>query len=843
MRKLFLPAGLAAVFFTCLCLSLLPKNENAAAARSGNTFESPTEALDALQTLTKSRAYPNLDIPPAAYAQAWEFYRANFGGENSRMASSTFPGSWTSIGPNNIGGRTLCVALQPNDTGTVWMGSASGGLWKSTSGGMGQNAWTYVPTGFPILGVSSIAFHPTNPNIMFIGTGETYNYGTSTNGLTFRTTRGTHGMGIFKSTDGGATWTPSLNWTYQQNRGIWEILFNPLNPNTLYAATTEGVYKSTDLGVTWNQSLSAEMVTDLVIHETDTAMLMAGVGNLVSQNKGIYRTTNSGQTWSILNNGLPANTHTGRITLSLWDDDNDVAIAIINDAFNTVGVYKTTNKGNSWTQTSNQDLTGYQGWYAEGILIKPGDQNQVLVGGIDMHKSNTGGSNFFTVSGMTWGPDHVHSDIHDVIANPFDPNKVYIATDGGLYRSDDFGSTYYDCNDGYVTSQFYIGSISATDPFMALGGLQDNFTNQFFGMTYWQPVLGGDGSWNAIDPTDDWIQYASYQYLNVIKSYDRGQSFQDQIIYSPANPGGGSPAAFLAPFIVSPSATNVLYAGGDSLIRSNDGGMSWSVMGNVPLDNGNFILSIACSATDEDSIYVATAPDYGPMHVYRSSDGGSTTTDISAGLPDRFPRRIAVNPDNSREVYVVFSGFGTGHVFKSTNAGGTWTDISTSLPDVPFHSILIDPDFTNVIYAGCDFGLFVSTDGGATWVAHNSGMPDATMIFDLVASPSDRSLMAFTHGRGVYTRSLNDVVTGIAPVTGSIPFTLFPNPANEVLNVSLRQSEAAFLRIYNLQGQLLREEIVAGPRTLLDVSALPAGAYLLQLESKGKRSAKRFIKS
>ncbi|TND09897.1 MAG: Glycosyl hydrolase [Bacteroidetes bacterium] len=826
----------AAVIMVAFSVKSPEKSRSISAARKKEHRESPTEALDALQFLSLSRSYPNVDIPPDAYGKAWEFYRQHFAPAPNRAAAI---GNWTSIGPNNMGGRTLCVVLQPNDTGTVWLGSASGGLWKSTTGGIGQNAWTYVPIGYPVLGVSSIAFHPTNPNIMFIGTGETYNYGTSTNGLTDRTTRGTHGMGIFKSTDGGLTWTPSLNWMYQQNRGIWEIVFNPLNPNTLYAATTEGVYKSTDLGASWNSVLNAQMVTDLVIHKTDTAILMAGVGNMNSTGKGLYRTTNSGQNWSIVANGLPANTHDGRITISLWDDNNDVAIAQVANAFNTVGFYTTADKGLTWTPRSTQDVMSYQGWYSEGMVIKPGMSSSILAGGVELHESADGGNNFSTTAGFG---EWLHSDIHDVILNPLNPDHVYIATDGGLYRSNDFGQTVYSCVDGYVTTQFYIGSVSATDPNIALGGLQDNFTNQYLGTNYWTlGVLGGDGCYNAIDPTNDYTQYAAYQNLNVFVSYDQGQSFWDQIINTPASAFGNNPAAFLAPYILAPSSPAVMYAGSEDLNKSIDGGMSWNPLGNTPFDpDGNDILSLAVSHTNPDTLYVATAPDLGPLKVYRTDNGGTSFTSITGSLPNRFPRRIAVNPQNSKEVYIVFSGFGTGHVFKSTNAGATWTDISTSLPDVPFHCLTVDPDYPNIIYAGSDFGIFASTDGGTTWTAHNTGFHDATMVFDLVISPSDRGLMAYTHGAGVYKRSLNDLV-GIQPAGGSVfLFHVYPNPADEKITVGF-EGRSGMLRLHDLHGKRVLEKNIV-PGESVDISALPAGAYLLDLQVNGNRSVKKIMK-
>src|ERR1035437_3314287 len=480
--------------------------------------ESKTEAIDALQFLSASYAYPNKDVPADAFGKAYDFYKQNFMSQTNKM---DMVGSWSNIGPRNCGGRTLCVVLSPTDTGTVWLGSASGGLWKSTTGGIGANAWTYVPTGFPVLGVSTIAFMPGNSQTMIIGTGETYAYGISTNGLVERTTRGTFGIGILKSTDGGNTWSQVLNWTYQQNRGVWDIKFNPLKPTEVYAATTEGIYKSTDGGNIWNSVNAVQMAMNLLIDPVDTNIIYCGVGNLSSPNKGLYKSSNSGLTWGILTNGLPSNNRAGRIILAINPLNHKTVLAHICDAFNTIKFYISRNQGVSWTAQSPQDIATYQGWYAKGLMYKTNDSTKVLTGGVDVYYSFDQANNFAKVSNVNWNSDFSHSDVHDIISNPLNANKIYVATDGGLFRSNNFGTSYYECTGGYVTTQFYIGSVSAQDPNMALAGAQDNYTWQYTGTSSWTSEIGGDGCYAAIDPSNDNNQFGAYQYLNVYKSTDQ----------------------------------------------------------------------------------------------------------------------------------------------------------------------------------------------------------------------------------------------------------------------------------------------------------------------------------
>ncbi|HET6992881.1 MAG TPA: T9SS type A sorting domain-containing protein, partial [Bacteroidia bacterium] len=293
--------------------------------------------------------------------------------------------------------------------------------------------------------------------------------------------------------------------------------------------------------------------------------------------------------------------------------------------------------------------------------------------------------------------------------------------------------------------------------------------------------------------------------------------------------------------------TSRIYAGGTGFIRSDDDGATWPTVSADPIDNGNYVLSIAVSATHEDSVYMATAPDISPMKLMLSVDGGNNFVDRSAGLPNRYPRRIAVDPRNSQVVYVVFAGFGTGHVFKSINAGVTWTDISTNLPDVPFHCVMMDPQFPNVVYVGSDMGIYVSTDAGTTWTTFNTGIPDWTMVYDLVPCAANRSFLCFTHGHGAWTRSLNDMVAGVENVTQT-PFTIsvFPNPATENVNLVFGESTGPVkITIRDMQGKrVFSKEITldpASPDIRIDAGEWANGCYIIQAVNGNKTGTQRIL--
>jgi photosystem II stability/assembly factor-like uncharacterized protein len=805
--------------------------------------EGKTEAIDALQFISRSRAFPNADVPGDAYGKAWSFYQTHYLNTKEDRMKHITSGGWTNFGPNNVGGRTLSIAIDPTNDSVVYMGSASGGLWKSITGGIGVNAWTYIPTGFPVLGVASIAINPSNHNEIYIGTGETYDYGTSLNGLVDRTTRGCAGIGILKSTDGGITWRQSLNWMFLQNCCVWDIIFNPLNTKSLYAATTEGVFKTLDSGATWTNVLNQQMVTDMVIHKVDTNIVFAGVGNLNSANKGLYTTTNSGGTWSVVGGGLPANTQNGRIIVSNYATNNDIMMCEVCNDFSTVGIFTSINKGVTWTPVSPPtEVASWQGWYARGLLMQPGNHNNVIMGGVYLFGSSSFGNNLSEIN-----PNIYHSDIHNIIADPMDSNKIFVITDGGLFRSDDFGGSFYDCNDGYVSSQLYIGAVSSTNASLAIAGFQDNYTNQYNNSVYWNSVIGGDGTSCAIDNTNDQVQYGCYQYMNVYMTYDAWTFSTNYVLQSPSNANGGNPAAFMAPLALCPSNNNYLYTGGDSLVVTNDGGITWNSMGPIPLDNGNVILSIGVSSTSTDTVFCGTVPNEGldSCHIFRSYDGGNSFTNITGTLPNRYPRQITVNPSNSREVYIAYSGFGSGHLFKSQDAGHTWTDISTTLPDIPFHCIMVDPYIPNNLYAGCDFGVFASYDDGATWTALDNGFPDVVMVFDLVYSPADRTMLAFTHGHGAYRIALPSPA-GLNPAIPTIAsLNVYPNPARSSINISIQNNIACStkLSLYDMQGKLIlsKQESFAKGINIININCanLASGSYLLVSDDGTRKVTKK----
>ncbi|MHC5212726.1 MAG: WD40/YVTN/BNR-like repeat-containing protein [Planctomycetota bacterium] len=730
-------------------------------------------AYRALSFWGDSRAYPARDIPRDAYARAWEAAQPAFVSPSVQVSRpQPDPGiGWTALGPNNNGGRTLTVAFDPGDPDTVWAGAASGGLWRSTTGGVGASAWQYVDTGHPVLGVSTIAFAPDDPDVLYIGTGEVYNVAKSGDLEADRRTRGSYGIGILKSTDGGASWVKSLDWSYNQRHGVWAVRVDPAAPSVVWAATTDGVYKSLDAGRNWTKKLPVVMAMDLVVHPVATDTVLAACGDLGTAGRGIYRTTDGGDTWTAVTAvGLPTD-FLGKIQIGVTPADPDVVYASIGNGFEVFGpenftwLFRSVDFGASFSLRSTIDYSKWQGWYAHDVDVSPTDPDTIVCAGIDSWKSTDGGLTLVQESDYTLyftgetppgaaegPPDYSHADHHDVVFHPTDPDIVYFANDGGISRSLDGGETFRSLNGGYQTTQFYNGSVSmAPDPDLAMGGLQDNGSVIYRGDGSWQRwVLGGDGGWCAIDPNDPDIVYATAQFLFVGKSFDGGNSF-----FNISPPDLGGPVAFIAPFVMSPTDSLILYAGSDYLFKSFDGGSQWFIgQGGVPID-GNPLLLLAVAQQNDDVLYLATAPHVSRGKVHRTLDGGSTFTEITGTLPDRYPGDMATDPVDEATVYLTMSGFGSSHVFRSTDYGDSWVDIDGGkLPDVPTTAVVVDPDKPGHVYVGNDIGVWRTTNGGASWARLPQGLSAAVLVNELGISPTDRKLRAFTHGRRAWEHGL-----------------------------------------------------------------------------------------
>lgn len=477
-----------------------------------------------------SRAYPEPENINEKYYRGWlqaqalknpEAVSQRYGANSSKNAN-LFSGNWTAIGPDqNIGGRILSVAIDPQNGNNIFIGSASGGIWKTTSAGIGTNAWQPVSTGFPVLGVASIIIHPTNSNIIYAGTGEVYRADTSNIGFNVWKARGTYGIGILKSVDGGASWSRIFTKNQADLFGIQMLAFDPTDPDIVYACSTDGLYRSINAGTNWVKILDKIYVSDIAVNPANNNQLVAAVGNLTNTDKGVYRSTDGGSNWTKITSGLPSSFE-GFIRLDNVAASPNMIIASIGRSAGLLNeLYRSTDFGNSWSVLSNSNHCRYQFWFSHDVAIDPSNTNQLMMAGVPLYRYNISLSDATTIGG-------VHADIHDIAYDPSNNNILYVACDGGMYRSTNGGSSFSMINGGLQAVQFYASfAVSPSNPDIMIGGLQDNGVVRYNG-SVWSKVADGDGGPCAFHPANSNIVFASNDARRLLRSTNGGSFFHQK---------------------------------------------------------------------------------------------------------------------------------------------------------------------------------------------------------------------------------------------------------------------------------------------------------------------------
>jgi photosystem II stability/assembly factor-like uncharacterized protein len=719
-------------------------------------------------------------------------------------------GSWTSIGPSQtIGGRVLSIAIHPTTTNTLYIGTASGGIWKTTTGG---TSWQYVPTGLPVLGVASIVYNPVNPDTLFAGTGEVYRSGAnsasggnSNIGYNVWKARGTYGIGIIRSIDGGTTWTQVFAKNTSDLFAIQVLKYDPVNNNRIYACATDGLYRSDDRGTTWTRIYTATYVTDIVINPTNNQQILIAVGNLTDATKGIFRSTDGGASFSAVSSTALPTSFQGSVKLENSGSAR-VYASYGRGGSVTQELYMSTDFGATWLAKNTSAHAGFQFWFAHDLAINPTNNNQLIMGGVDLYSyTSTSTSNGNgTRTTLSSGSSPVHSDLHDIEYVPGSSNTFYVAHDGGMSKTINNGTSFTTINNGLAATQFYAAfATSPTSATTFIGGLQDNGVVKYNGSS-WSTVIGGDGGPSVFHPTNGNIVLYSNDARAVFISGDAGVSETQRLTnmgYGYGSTAYDDRTAFMSPVAISKSNPSIMYVGSDNLHISTNGGTSFQRPDPVdmtrPIEATNkTAIALAVSSTNANKVYVSTSPFAqaadnsiivtGQPNVLRSINASNNTsysfTSIKGtspnNLPDRFIMDFAISNTNDDSVFVAVAGFGTPHVYVTGNGGTTWTSRSAGLPDVPFNAVLIDPVNPQVLYAGSDLGVYVSPDRGLTWYDYSDGLNETVQVMDLQVT-SDNKLVAATHGKGVFTGFRFDPST--LPVT-FVSFHAQKNNNDIVLN-------------------------------------------------------------
>jgi photosystem II stability/assembly factor-like uncharacterized protein len=654
---------------------------------------------------------------------------------------STSPDTYTTA---PISGRITSIAYDPNDTNVVYAAAAQGGIWKSTDGGLN---WQPKSDFEVSLAMGCVTVDPSVTDAsgrsrhIVAGTGEP-------NG-----SDSYYGGGILFSNDGGDTWVARGTAMFARD-AFSTIVVDPADNQHFYAATDAGVYESTDEGVNWNL-IESGICYDLVVDWSNPGGAELYVGQ---SDVGVRCSQDGGATWTTLGGGLPV--AMGRIALAMSPSDaNTLYAAFADDLGGLTGIYCTSDGGTTWTKTTDTPTNVHQSSYNLVLAVDPTDNKTVLFGEVHLWRTADAGANWIRVS---TGSPGIHPDQHAITFHPINGNLVFVGNDGGVFYSTDGGRTYTHRNKDLATLQYY-GIFNHTQwDAVILGGTQDNGAQRYLGHPAWEHSALGDAAFAAINSTTDTRRWYETRYYSF-------PCFRSDTAGSPGSwvkkQSGISTNRywFYPPLEMDPNDSSVLYVGYDELWRTSDHADTWAAITGSLVDARTNITAIAVAPSDSNTIYVGMQD--GRVFKVTFSGGTWAATDVTgAPLPAGQVSDIAVHPTNSNTVYVTTSNliyseaageFTNDHVFKTTDGGTSWTNISTGLTQAnPVNTIVIDPANPNTVFIGCDIGIFRSDNSGAAWYAWDNGLPNCS-VQDLKFFAPNRLLRAATHGRSVWERPVD----------------------------------------------------------------------------------------
>jgi photosystem II stability/assembly factor-like uncharacterized protein len=684
------------------------------------------------------------------------------------------------IGPAVMSGRITDIQCVDRDFNIIYIGTASGGVWKSEDRGV-----TFEPV-FDryTMSIGCITIDPGNPDTVWVGTGET----NMRNSVSV-------GTGLYRTMDGGKKWE---FMGLKDSERISEVVVDFKNPHTIYVGaaghlwnsnTERGVYKSVDNGKTWEQILYVDENTgciDLDMSPRDPTMLFAAMWEFRrkpwfftsgGKGSGLYKSTDGGKTWKKLQKGLPEG-ELGRIALDISPSKPEILYAIV-EAKETA-LYKSTDEGETWEKVGDDYGIKRRPFYFANIKVDPLDPEKLYNPSFMLYVSTKGGKNFSpTGQLLRWS---VHSDHHALWIDPNDPRHLLVGTDGGVYVSYNGARTFRHLTNLPV-SQFYHVSYDLETPYNVYGGLQDNgswygpsqdIKEDYISSRYWEKIGSADGFYVFCDPSDRDIVYFTWQGGNLCR-YNKRSAETAAIKPLPMGSEQKYRYNWNAGVALSPTNKGTLYIGAQFLFKSTDQGRNWTKIspdlttndpqkqqqdksGGLTVDktsaeNHCTILTISESPLDENIIWVGT--DDGNLHV--TIDGGKKWTNTVGNIKD-LPKHtwcptVEAGHFNKETAYVVFDGHRTGdmrpYVYRTGDTGKTWTSLAA--PEIEGYCHVIREDIVNpdLLFLGTEFGLFVSFNRGKTWVHFKEALPRAA-VRDICVHPGEHDLILGTHGRGIY---------------------------------------------------------------------------------------------
>lgn len=728
------------------------------------------------------RAFPQGRIPREAWQQAQ--LQATVLRDEARRAAAELAqpstseparpdadrdGGWVATGPTNVGGRITAIAIDPSDQDIVYAGCAEGGILRSVDGGQ---SWEPIFDDQPSLSMGAVAIDPSDPQVIYAGTGEVNPGGGSV---------AYGGSGLFRSSNGGDSWE-SIG--LENSGSIGRIRVDPSDPQRIFVAVSghlwepgpdRGVYRTTDGGQSWQRVLFVDEATgciDLIQRPDQPDVLLAAMWERMRQPEfydyggpgcAVYRTDNGGDNWSLVQGGLPpVSNDGGRIGLSLCASQPEVMHAIYADRVGYFdGLYRSTDGGTTWNRTTDSALSNVYssyGWWFGNVRTHPIDANLIYVLGLEFYRSTNGGASYQNVG------TEMHVDHHGLGFGPGPDPVLFEGNDGGIYRSTDAGNFWTFLADQPIT-QVYRLALAAPLPDAIFIGAQDNGTYRTVtgGLDDWQHIFGGDGFQPLVHPVYGNRVWAQYQYGNLSYSPNGGDSWQ----MATSGVYNSDRVAWNMPLIQDPTDPDRRYLATHRVYRST-GNVTWEVFspdltGGPHLDNPGQVrgslTTLAVSAFDGDVIWAGS--DDGRVHVRTAA---TDWTDVSVGLPERWITSVRCDPFQRETAYVTVSGFRWAeplpHVYRTVDLGANWEPIVGNLPEAPANEILPDPDVPGRYFVATDVGVYETTDGGTTWSALGADLP-RVVITSLAFRGDTRTLVVGTYGRSTFAIAVDDAATGV----------------------------------------------------------------------------------
>ena len=680
---------------------------------------------------------------------------------------------WTLAGPSNIGGRCTALLCDPHNADRLWIGSAGGGVWASTDAG---RHWSFKWRAGGPLQIGSLALDPQHPSTLYCGTGEANGSADSY-----------PGNGIYRSSNGGASWrlwascerARPLRSAHEPERAarrlpddrahvprrIGSMAVDPFDPAHVLVGGVGfgrvsgdndfgGLYRTRDSGRTWQRETFVSpgnyWCHKVVFDPTRRGRIYIAVTEQ-GMASGLYRSIDGGATWQHLVQGLPRGDRFGRAALAQAASDPQRLYCIVADAAGNadgvLGVFRSNDGGDSWADVAGAHFVDEgQMSYGSAIAVHPTDPDHVICGGVDLHRTSTGGRRWAVAS--HWDAErgsarYAHADHHTLLMPADKPGRIYSANDGGMDCSDDGGLTWTNRSNGLAVTMYYDIDVAQSDIALFGGGSQDNGTliTATGRADDAYEIMGGDGGWLAIDAADSGHLYASAYNCDIARQ--RNGRWIDA---SPAISQAEKKSVWMVYITIDPHDSNTVFTGTRRVLRTRDDGLHWQAL--TPVLDGSPISAIEVAAADSGAVYVGT--ENGGF--FRSLDGGITWSANLAGgaMPGVTITRIETHPADARTVFVTLANFGNRHLFRSTDSGASWTDIDGGhLPDVPHHGVLVRPDASQEVWVCNDAGVYMSGNDGRSWHNASANLPPA-MVVDLVYHQARKTLFAATYGRSVW---------------------------------------------------------------------------------------------